>query len=157
MATPTYELVSKQTLSSSTTSITFNSIPNTYKHLVFSIRATGNGPLKLQFNNDNNLNYANASLYAEGGQAPFGNFYVDEFINFGVTFLNSTKPNLFQIELIDYARTDKYKSLISKEAARDETLAIIGGTWENTSAISSVTFEGATYNAGSVFALYGLK
>ena len=154
--------------SGGTNNITFNDIPQTYKHLqIRAICQTSSGGqfVKMQFNNDTTLaNYRAHILYGAGSGAvssDYGNNYTL------LVWANNTGSvaNTFAaatIDILDYANTSKYKttrSLDGYDTNSAGTIALTSGLWMSTSAISSIKFTGYSGNPiqYSRFSLYGIK
>jgi hypothetical protein len=149
-------------------SISFTSIPATYKHL--QIRAIGKSTSAgtqgdLTFNSDTGNNYTYHSLYGDGGgafseaSAPRANIAAAIGLN------SSSTANVFNasvIDILDYANTNKYKTtriLTGLDTNASGQIALNSGLWMNTTAVTSVTIT-ARSNAiaqYSSFALYGIK
>lgn len=154
-------------------SIVFNSIPQTYKHLqIRGIGAlTGSTPdywnQPFYFNTDNTANYARHGVRAFGSAGP---------VSIGAT--GSTRGYLYDcmptsasglvfgiiiMDILEYANTSKLKTVrgISGNEANGLGATGISSTlWNSTSAINSITFEadaGKNFIQYSKFALYGIK
>jgi hypothetical protein len=164
-STSSYESIASATGSGST-SVTFSSIPSTYKHLqirfALQTAAAGYG-LNIQFNGDTGANYARHRLYCNGTtvtangassatQAWLGDFGLSSRIN---------EPMVGIIDITDYASTTKTKTLraiTAVDANGSGGLSLISDLWTSTSAIDSVyLFIGSTLASTSTFALYGIK
>ena len=155
MPTPTYDLIASNVLSSSASSVTFSSIPATYRDLIVIAEEDSTnaaGTLELRFNGDTGANYPWVWMRGSGtaassttGPGPF----------IGYTGYNNTSSfNI--IHIMDYSATDKHKSyLLRQEIAGFHTVALAGG-WANTAAITSITLAATTLASGSTFYLYGI-
>jgi hypothetical protein len=151
--------------SGGSSTITFSSIPGTYTHLQIRETAltTENGPNTLiRFNSDTGNNYANHQLYGTGSSAlASGNTSIDYI--FGSVFSNSsTSPSVAVVDILDYANTNKYKTvrLLSGCDTNGGGLIILrSGVWMNTNAITSIQLpiSAGNYSQYSHFALYGIK
>ena len=157
-------------------SVTFSSIPATYKHLQIRciMRDTGTAAdwnnVYATFNGDTAANYsthyiraygATADIYASGF-ANTSNMWVgllpSSFASYGTSYAATV------IDILDYADTNKYKTLRSLNGS-DTNSATYGyanfgsGSWRSTSAVNSVTITatGRTLAQYSHFALYGIK
>jgi hypothetical protein len=162
---------------SSVSSITFSSIPSTYKHLQVRYMVKGartNNPLEelnLRFNGDTGNNYAQHAI-AGDGSAPFaapgasGNN-----IELGSGFIGDSQTDsqfgVGIVDILDYGSTTKTKTIrmIGGVDFNGAPLTYGGrvglgsGLWNNTSATTSLTFYGdnADIIQYSHFALYGIK
>lgn len=168
----TYILISSSELNSTQTSVTFSSIPNTYTDLVVRIsarsdRATTNNSIRLIFNSSSAANYSYTGLIGSGSTASFGTTSLNTLANFGSTEGSSNTANTFsshELYIPAYAGslTKPFSSFNTVEnnttAAEISTYANL---WNNTSAISSITFTaagtGVGFVSGSSFYLYGIK
>jgi len=145
-------------------SISFTSIPSTYKHLqirgIWQLSAVGN--LKIQFNSDTGANYKCHFLYGDGSTTQ--------------SSVTSVSPNAMSLgykggtsnfaasicDILDYANTSKYKTIRSldgndRNGAGD--IEFDSGLWLNTAAVTSITLtpQSGTINQYSSLALYGIK
>jgi hypothetical protein len=152
-------------------SISFTSIPSTYKHLQIrainrSTRASAFGYWNMSFNSDTtNANYfwghnlagSGASAYADTfGSAP------------GIVVQMpgaSQSANMFGatvIDIPDYGNTNKNKTtrtLNGHDFNGSGYMILSSGLWMSTAAITSITFtdQNANFAQYSSFALYGIK
>jgi len=159
--------------SGGSSSITFSSIPSTYKHL--QIRAIGKSvpadssagyDMTCYFNGDSTLgNYYNHYMYGNGSSTGAG-ANVNNAIWGGV--VGNSPANVFSsmiMDILDYSSTAKYK--VGRMIEGFETFS--GGTnlaiqqstlWSSTSAITSITFNvrsGTGFGEYTHFALYGIS
>jgi hypothetical protein len=162
-----FEPIASQTLSSNTASITFSSIPSTYKslHIRFLAKDAFNGNvfLQIKLNNDTN-DYSFHRLTGQGtaasadGSAQTGSAQVQ---------INGTNydTNTFTagiVDIHDYATAGKNKTVRIFAGGDNNGAGIVGlwsSVWPYTTAVSSIviTSNGTNLNAGSVFSLYGIK
>lgn len=171
-----FESIATSTLGSNTQSVTFSSIPSTYKHL--QIRwvtrdsgTTGNWrAIKLQFNSDTGSNYAQHILYSNGAtvaaysatsQVSAGTDGVSGIIP-DTTLAGSSTMAAGIWDILDHANTNKYKTarlLVGGDLNGSGRMQFSSGLWMSTSAISSITLTDNNDNfvTGSQFALYGVK
>jgi len=165
MATPTYTPLATITLSSAESSVTFSSIPQTYRDLIVSVAGTGtaNAAYYLRVNGDSGSNYNTVGMkarssgpesYADATQAQV--YVVGNGWGTGGWF-NS------QIQLLDYSATDKHKSMLIRNGNYDNSYAsptVVGvaARWANNSAISSIYFSTntSTFAVGTTFSLFGI-
>jgi hypothetical protein len=149
--------------SGGTNNITFNDIPQTYKHLqVRAIaRADGNSAT-LQFNGDNGSNYAYHGFYGDGASVTAFNGINNTKPDIMIT---SSAANIFSaavIDILDYSNTNKNKtvrSLAGTDANGSGFLALYSALWQSTIAITSIKFMPFSGNFAqySRFSLYGIK
>lgn len=172
-STTSFESIATVTVGAGgSSSISFSSIPSTYKHLQVRaiIKSTASaGPYYAwgRFNSDTGSNYATHALLGTGAAAStdngtsLGYFYAS-------IMPDSTAASVFTgfvLDVLDYANTNKYKTVRSLAGYdSNNTLGRIylhSGLWQSTSAINSITIlpqTGATNFAQySSFALYGIS
>ena len=165
-----YESIATVNPTSGTT-VSFTSIPSTYKHL--QVRGvcrstTSTSSMAIRFNSDTTNNYAAHWLYGDGstvgatGSAPRANIWVQGY--FPGTGINSSIVGATIIDILDYSSTTKNKTARSfnglmTDTAFDNYVNLVSGVWLNTNAITSIdiTFNGETIGSGTQFALYGIK
>ena len=148
------------------TTVTFSSIPSTYKNLQlrYTFKATGaGGILKLGFNGDTGTNYSRHVLYGDGsavvadGSSSVTSIYVSP--NTGGS---STRNAVGIIDVHDYASTTKNKTariFTGLDTNGAGTVDLWSGSWMNTAAVTSLEIVGLsiTFAAGTTFSLYGIK
>jgi len=155
-------------------SVTFSNIPNTYEHLQLRIlsrctRASASGNMMLRINSDTGSNYANHEIYGDGASATASGASSVDRIDISRSPGTSATANIFSgtvIDILDYANTNKYKTVRSIFGFDNNSATVTGyiglrsGLWMNTNAITTVEFTSATsssFTVNSVFALYGIK
>jgi len=152
------------------TSVTFSSIPSTYKSLQLRIKYmtnTGNNSVAVQFNGSTASEYTSNILEGNGSNVtasfPFGGAVSSLNIMPSSSGTLSDAPNVMILDIIDYQSTSKPKStrLVGGKDNNGNTTASISwlgvGLWQNTAAISSLTVLGPTMTAGTEISLYGIK
>ena len=160
-----FESIQTVTGTGGASSVTFTSIPSTYKSL--QVRGLAVSPsgytYAWNFNSDTTVtNYVNHYLEGNGSTASAG-----AAVSSGGTYFAligqgtlATYPNTFIADLIDYANTSKYKTIRTFYGADNNSTAgsigLSSNLWKNTAAISAITITG-NFIAGSTFALYGIK
>ena len=154
-------------------SITFSGIPSTYTHLQlrgFALETAGaNGIyMVIRANSDSGANYSSHSLYGNGsGASANGGGSQTSFFtgpNSGPT--SNSNPTVLVMDLLDYSNTSKYKTfrtLIGCDNNGSGSVDLASGSWQNTSAITSLTFlaysqgVASTFAQYSTFSLYGVR
>jgi len=157
--------------------VEFTSIPSTFTHLQVryivrnNFSGSGSNFLEGQFNSDTGSNYAAHHLLGNGSSASAGSSSSRSTFRSGVVTTTYATPSAFSagvIDILDYANTNKYKTVRSlggyeSNASNTENgyASLISSLWQNTNAITSIKlFNGNTgYNLVqySHFALYGIK
>ena len=150
--------------------ITFSSIPSTYKHLqvraicrtTFAGIATG---INARFNSDTGSNYALHQLYGDGATGSYG-ASSQSSMSIGTTIGSTGLANAFGVfvfDILDYENTNKHKtvrSLLGKDLNGSGQAALYSGVWLNSSAVNTITIlpsDGSDFTQYSSFALYGIK
>ena len=161
----TYEPIATTTLSSSTVSYTFSSIPGTYTDLKLvsnHLAAGDTGWLSIRFNGDTGSNYSNTYLRGTGSAAQTGRATSATNIQIGgYSDATSTEPALTVLDIMGYSNSLTYKtSLIrySSNSSLGGTTYALVGLWRNTAAITSLTITRENWNfiSGTTFTLYGI-
>jgi hypothetical protein len=164
-----YELISTQVLGSTTTSVTFSSIPQGYKHLQLRIVertstvAEESGAV-LTFNGDTTSgNYGYHNLFGNGSSVNSNYSGASASINLFNSVGSTYTANAFAVkvvDILDYTSTAKNKTTRALVGYSGSTprVAINSGLWLSTSAISSLTLTtSATLVTGSRYSLYGVR
>jgi hypothetical protein len=157
--------------SGGSSSVTFSTIPSTYKHL--QIRAlfqcsTSGEQLMLRFNGDSSS--ANYTLHQLGGDgsSTFATGFSTGTITGARTAVRTqaTSGSSFGagiVDILDYTNTNKYKTVRSLGGADNNGSGEIlfrSALWLNTSSITSincVVSNGGTMSQYTQLALYGIK
>jgi hypothetical protein len=153
MPTATYIALATTTLTTTTSSVTFSSIPATYRDLVLIAAGsvdTDRGA-NIQFNNDTGTNYSIVFMFGQGTSANSEQYTGQTSIGFG-----AFQPNGINIHhIMDYSATDKHKTVLGRRDTNTYTLAG-AGRWASTSAITSIKFNSTNMQSGTVLTLYGI-
>jgi len=170
-----YISIASTTLTTNTSSITFSSIPNTYKHLQIRGVARGtyaayNYPIFISFNNDTGANYQNQGFIAnQSGLGLLG--YYDNASNYLYAQRiagDSSPANYFGgvvFSIMDYAETNKNKNILGEAggalsggSSNNWCVGPYGGNWRNNSAINTITLtpQYGSFTANTRFSLYGI-
>lgn len=172
------EVIGHETVGASgATSISFTSIPSTYKHLyVMSSTRSARGTVRytgssLTFNDDTGSNYCYSALFGTGG--PPGATEDLGRPNFNYAFDSTgggATANMFSagtLWILDYAATDKFTGMIGGVSVvtgdldtSDYEETIVTGHWRSTAAVNKITIADGTSDGFvqySEFTLYGLN
>ncbi len=174
-----YESISTVTVGSGgSASISLTSIPSTYKHLQIrgigrastSQSASFNADMFMRLNSDTGANYARHRLLGESLTVSANALTSATQISWSAALPRSTSASnifgAFVIDILDYADTNKYKTLRFFGGADLNGGGAVGfqsGLWMSTSAVSSMTFTFETDSNPnpsaqySQIALYGIK
>lgn len=158
--------------------ISFSSIPSTYKHLQIRGLCQSNrgtyaiDDLKLNINSDTGANYTYHALVgsgsaasASGSSAGLSYWYIDSSST--ATAAGSIFGAIV-LDILDYANTSKNKTMRMLQgydlngtiASNYGTIKLQSSVWLSTSAITSISLApiaGTAFNQNSHFALYGIK
>jgi len=161
MPTPTYTPLANVTLGSAASSVTFGSIPATYRDLIIVGVAAGSTGLgvRARFNGDTGSFYSFQAMHGTGSSA----FATAQQSIAQIVLTNSVSANVgsllqFQSQFMDYSTTNKHKAVLSRgDNAANGTEAIVA-QWANTAAINSIQLitSSGNFSIGSTFALYGV-
>ena len=159
----TYVPISTQTLGSAVASVTFSSISGAYTDLVLvcSIKqSTGGANVGMQFNNDTGANYSDTILTANGsGTASIrntGTTYIQTYY-YGTPLSTTFSPDI--INIMNYANTTTYKTVLVRSGEAGGGLSLITSLWRSTAAITEIDVNclgGQNFAIGSTFTLYGI-
>jgi hypothetical protein len=156
--------------SGGSTSITFDNIAGTYKHL--QIRYIGRArdgynSIALRFNNDTSSVYSWHRLYGNGSTASADAGATQDKILAGRIAQTTDSANIFGagiIDILDYANTNKYKTirnLDGSDANGSGEMFLHSGSWQKTNAITRIDIidwqTPMAFAQYSTFALYGIK
>ena len=170
-----YESIETFTLGSATSSITFTSIPSTYKHLQIRYMARSDQAgvdrlgMEVNFNSDTAANYSSHQLFGIGSSASASAYTSSSFIYTGLSDIPAAtaSANIFGvgiIDILDYADTNKYKTTRTL-CGQDQNntngrIFLTSGNWRNTAAITSIRLQpesASNFTQYSSLALYGIK
>lgn len=157
------QFIAQQVLGTNSTSVTFSSIPQTFRDLVLIINArqtSGTGQNQLRFNGNSLSQYATVSMEATGTaqQSGAGQGSTWIFVNLNNGDLDAVFTTTI-VNIMDYSVTDKVKPVLSRgnNAGSGTSTGANAHRWVNTEAIDSVTCQASgTYAAGSTFTLFGI-
>ena len=140
-------------------SIVFNSIPQTYKHL--QIRATVGAAGEIQgfFNGDSTAtNYYRHTVYGQGSSAA-----ATAAQSYGIYPAYLPTAGAFVQDILDYANTNKNKTTRSLWGTDNNGSGYVGlysAVWFNTDAVNTISFSpvgGGNFPQYTQFALYGVN
>ena len=169
-----YQSIATVSLTGNQSTITFDSIPQTFQHLQIRAVARTNrnvtdGDYLLQrYNSDSTTNGYYGQHYLRAQNAtPYGagdGTYSANFIErFPAGSTTTTRFGSLVIDIPNYTSTNKYKtSFVNSGYSANDAWSerrIASNIWLNTSVISSITFTsgtGSDFINGTHFALYGL-
>ena len=165
-ATNSYESIQTYTVGAGgQATISFTSIPSTYKHLQLrSINLTGTSlnTINMTFNGSSS-SYAQHVLYGDGASAAAAGSGSASYTVIGLNG-TSTAPSAMVVDILDYTSTTKNKtmrSLSGFDANGSGYIQLRSGLWYATPAeinqIDITIAGGSNFAQYSSFALYGIK
>lgn len=145
------------TLGSAASTVTFSSIPATYRdlRLVCAFGSTRLDDTLVAYNSDTSNIYTNVEMVGTGSAAQSSAFTrTGAFLTYTVGGSVSTSV----MDIFDYSATDKHKSHLSRNGMPTGSVSAVAGRWPSTSAITSLRISCQTgpFNAGTTFSLYGI-
>ena len=171
-----FESIATATGTGSSGTITFSSIPSTYKHLQIrglakdtSVAFDATAQVLIRFNSDSGNNYARHRLYGDGGSVTAVGAASQSGISLGAGMTIGLPVNVLAASITDiqdYASTTKNKTVRTinggnaNESSGNYLLELSSGVWLNTAAITSISLvnnNGSNFNTQTVFSLYGIK
>jgi hypothetical protein len=164
--TNSYESIATVTVGGGgSSSITFSSIPSTFKHL--QIRAIARNSIStteayITLNGATNASYRHL-LYGDGSAAAAFSATNGYLLESTGTSQSSNVFGVGVIDILDYANTNKNKTIRSLTGYDNNGSGIVGlfsGLWATTSAITSITvtpYPTSNFVQYSHFALYGIR
>jgi hypothetical protein len=160
MPTATYTPLATVTLGSTAATVTFSSIPATYRDLILVANySISSGQSQIQLNSDTGSNYSTVLMSGStAGGAQSNSFTTTFFQIANLVGEPTTTRNLLTLQLMDYSATDKHKTglIRSNNAETGGAVQAQANRWANTAAITSFTIYNATFLTGSTFSLYGV-
>jgi hypothetical protein len=155
------------------TPIDFTSISSDYQHLQIRgmIRGnsvnTGADSMLIRFNTDSSSVYAIHRLWGTGSGVNADGYANITDVSIGSLLRSGNTSNVyagFVIDILDYKNTNKFKTmraLSGWDGNGSGEIWFQSGLWRSTSAINAIRFlpggSSTLFNAGSTFALYGIK
>jgi hypothetical protein len=157
----TYDAIATTTLSSSSSNVSFTSIPSTYTDLILvsslkvTVVATGG---RFRFNGDTGSNY-NSSIISGTGSVVGHDAYNTTFgylAFYGPPDDTNFSTNILQIA--QYKNTNMLKTTFGRSNRGYVGVSGISITWASTSAITTIDVfpEANQWAIGSTFTLYGI-
>jgi hypothetical protein len=166
------QLIASQVLTSTAATVTFSSIPGTFKDLIIRIsartdRSATSDSIKMTINSDNTTIYSFTRLRGDGTSATSNRNTGNTYVSVENTDGNTATSNTFdstEIYIPSYLSTANkpISSVIMREdnsTAATTYNSVQAHLYRNTSAITSLSFapsNGPNFVSGSSFYLYGL-
>ena len=145
-------------------SITFSSIPSTFKHLQIRGIAKNSqaSDLRVQYNSDTATNYAWHYLLGNGSSAVAGAATTTSSMVISTLGATANVFNGIVADIHDYTNTSKNKTirtLSGNDFNGSGSVFFISGLWISTAAISNIKLfpDAGTFSQYTSFTLYGIK
>lgn len=159
--TGTYTLIASTTLNSTTSSVTFSSIPQTYTDLVIISTPIGSADaqVRIRFNNDTATNYSVTILSGNGTAAESARDSNVTSITTDYYFSVTTAGGINLINVNDYSNTTTYKTALTRSGNAAKASMANVGLWRSTAAINRIDLiaTSSTFASGSIFRIYGIE
>jgi hypothetical protein len=159
MPTPTYTPLATVTLGASASSVTFSSIPATYRDLILVadliLSSSNSQQIRVRLNADTGSNYSFVNMLAT--TSAISQSGTTTGIRIGHGFSGSRSSHI--LNLMDYSATDKHKTGIARGDNAANRVEALANRWANTSAVTSmsaVVEDASNFASGSTFSLYGV-
>lgn len=163
MATSTDVPIKTYTVSgTSTNSVTFSSLDQNYTNLKIVVNSkTTNLPAIIlgRFNSDSSTLYSNTSLGGDGSSITSNRSTNAADMYFSAYAHQSNTWSTYTYHVMDYARTDKYKTTLIRGSNAGYGLDVSTALYRSTNAVTSLTIylDRAEYWAdGTTFNIYGI-
>jgi hypothetical protein len=161
MPTPTYTPLATVTLGTAAASVTFSSIPATYRDLVVVINGSLSGASSIYYrlNSDSGSNY---SVVTAQAFSPTSTSFTDAvMVPWSPNNIAASTQFLLTSQFMDYSATDKHKTALHRlNGTSGATLfvAMSAARWANTAAVTTLLVQAnVNINVGSTLSLYGIK
>jgi hypothetical protein len=158
----TYVALANITLGTAASTVTFSSIPATYRDLILVVEGTtvGTGGARLRLNNDSGSNYHYVLMYALANGSIASASAGGQTLMFPTTSETTSGERFYYTaQIMDYSATDKHKTVLFRDHEKNAT--VIGASaqrWANTVAVTQLNLllNTSSYATGSTFTLYGI-
>jgi len=162
----TYTPIASVTLSATTASITFSSIPQTYTDLVLIVFAKSTGTYAnfiYRVNSDSGSNYSQTRVSGNGTTATSGRVSNATYFNpVQVAGISDTGFGLYTTHFMNYSNTTTNKTFLHRTSIQNanagDGVELLSGLWRNTAAISTIFLDpdGGDFASGTTANLYGI-
>jgi hypothetical protein len=158
MPTPTYTPLANVTVTVAAASVTFSSIPATYRDLVVvfdgSITLGATADYQVIFNS-NTTGYSQVFAYGNGTSTASSS---DPSLSYAPLGRASTNRGVQIWNIMDYSATDKHKTVLDRGNSAGSDLLMRAVRWANTAAITSISISlpGTTLASTTTVSLYGV-
>lgn len=170
----TYIPIATTTLTGTTASYSFTSIPQTYTDLVLRIAplaTNNNGRAQIMyFNDDGGANYTWLRLY--GASNVSNTMFISSLTTSGAMSIGAAagagssidSGNLIEWNILNYSNSTYNKNVLAKHRFQEDAdgareIGRFAGVWKNNNAITKITVAPGSgdYVSGTVITLFGIK
>lgn len=156
--TATYIALSTITLTGAQATVTFSSIPATYRDLILVFSGTTSAGTTLfgRFNSDGGANYTFNGMFGNGSSPGVVNGGSESFLYLGYP---TTSRNTITVQVMDYSQTNKQKFALSRSSDASGFVTASVNRWSNTNAINTIqlSLASGTIAIGTTISLYGIN
>lgn len=160
----TYVPIQTITLSTTSATVTFTGIPQTYTDLVLVAQAgmntTTGYAVAARFNGDTSSSYSQTRMYGGSGtNASSDRASNQSAIYFGIPGKNNL-DSVAIYNFMNYSNVTTNKTVLEKDGNSSSTVFATVGLWRKTEPITSITLAPeftASWISGSTFTLYGVQ
>ena len=162
----TYDKIATTTLGSSSSLVTFSSIPGTYTDLVLvgSIQMSDNTSFYIRCNSDTSNKYSATLLAGDGSTASSLRVTQTDLGGNGIYVNSNTFPTSgsFGVSIwnfLNYSNTTTNKTILSRAGSAGLSTKAVVNLYASTSAITQLDIRpfSGTMAVGTSFTLYGIK
>jgi len=160
MPTPTYIPLATVTLGTAAASVTFSSIPATYRDLVVVVNGSlaSGSSLYYTLNSDSGSNYS--QVVAQGFSPTSSSSTDTVMVPWSPNNIAANTRFLLTSQFMDYSATDKHKTALHRlngTSGASLFVAMSAARWANTAAVTTLFVQAnVNINVGSTFNLYGI-
>jgi hypothetical protein len=163
----TYECIESKVLASSTTTVTFSSIPNTYTDLILIMQPSAGSPngnaMRMRLNGNSESVYSATFLDGTGSSLVSARTGTIAQMDLGwrVGIDSSAINQTYYMHFLNYKNTNTFKPILWSAGGVTQATDLVSGLWRKTDAINSISItigmpSSTNFNSGSTFTLYGI-
>lgn len=164
MPTPTYTPLATITLSSAQSSVSFASIPNTFRDLIVVCNWANSGTAsatRVQLNGDSAANYFGVWMTGTGSATGSSAEASETSSRAGGSQVgpDNAFTNIMTLQFLDANATDKHKTYLVRFGSGNRETHAVASRYASTARIQSIRiFDilGQTFQTGATFSLYGV-
>ena len=152
MPTATYIALANTTFSTTTASISFSSIPATYRDLVLvvDLDVPSASDIYVRFNDNGDSIYSFVQMAGDGSSASSSS----NTLTFAQISNQGSGRVMAIANFMDYSATDKHKTFLSRNT--NNPVRAWACRWANTAAINKITVTGSSNMSSGTMSLYGI-